>query len=268
MNIGMISSKITTCIVIPCYNESENFPLNKYCTFLDQHKDVLLCFVNDGSTDDTFSIINNIKDTYPKKVIVLNQILNRGKAQAVRKGVLYCNHTYRYTYIGYLDADLSTSILECEQLRYFLDETVNFAFASRIRKLGSEIERSQTRFLIGRTIATVISNILKLKVYDTQCGSKLFTKDLATNIFKDKFISKWLFDVEIFFRIINYYGRDLALKKMVEVPLKKWVDAGNSSVKLTYFFKLWLDLYKINRKYRLKPSQDMFITQTVYVHEQ
>ena len=111
--------------------------------------------------------------------------------------------------------------------------------------VGSTIKRSQSRFLIGRIIATAISNILQLKVYDTQCGCKLFTKELSIVAFKNPFISKWLFDVEIFNRLMVYFGAEQSTNYMLEVPLKRWIDQGDSKVKFTYFFKLWIDLYKI-----------------------
>jgi len=119
--------------------------------------------------------------------------------------------------------------------------------------IGSVIERNMHRFIIGRIIATIISSILKLKVYDTQCGCKVFTKELSAQVFKDTFISKWLFDVEVFHRIIMIYGRDRVLDKMLEVPLKKWVDVEKSKVKFTYFFSLWVDLYLISK--RLKKTE-------------
>jgi hypothetical protein len=37
---------------------------------------------------------------------------------------------------------------------------------------------------------------------------------------------------------------------MLEVPLKLWVEKGDSKVKFTYGFKLWFDLFEINRKYK------------------
>jgi len=103
-----------------------------------------------------------------------------------------------------------------------------------------------------RVIATSISKILKLKVYDTQCGCKIFEKELSETIFKDPFISKWLFDVEIFQRIILIYGRHQVLNKMVEIPLKRWIDKDGSKVKISYFFKMLMDLYSINKKYKTK----------------
>jgi hypothetical protein len=131
-----------------------------------------------------------------------------------------------------------------------LQGEILFSFGSRIRKIGSTIERENSRFLIGRVIATFISNILEIKVYDTQCGSKLFTKEISEELFQKEFISRWLFDVEIFYRMIHLFGKEKAINKMLEVPLKLWVEKGDSKVKLTYGFKLWFDLFEISRKYK------------------
>jgi glycosyltransferase involved in cell wall biosynthesis len=217
---------------------------------LEAQPEILLCFVNDGSTDDTLNVLRNLNTKFPKQVEILSYNINRGKAEAVREGMLYCNNKFDYTYIAYLDADLATSLQECLRLVQFFNKEINFCFGSRILKVGSVIQRKMHRFLIGRIIATFISEILSLKVYDTQCGCKLFTKNLSSQLFTDPFISKWLFDVEIFFRMMELYGKEKAITKMLEVPLNKWTDRGESKVKFTYFFRLFLDLYKIKRKYK------------------
>lgn len=241
---------INVCIVIPCYNEEKGFLLEEYSSFIAKHHNVLLCFVNDGSTDNTLKILTRFKKEYSQKVEIVSYEKNKGKAEAVRIGVLYCNDRYKHKYVAFLDADLSTSLQECVSLTKYFDNNIEFSFGSRIAKIGSVIDRKKSRFLIGRIIATFISNMLTLKVYDTQCGCKLFTKNLSKQIFADCFISKWLFDVEIFFRIFELYGKENSLKKMIEIPLTKWTHRGNSKVKVTYFFNLWFDMYNIRRKYK------------------
>jgi hypothetical protein len=105
------------------------------------------------------------------------------------------------------------------------------------------------RHIIGRLLATFISGVLKLRVYDTQCGCKIIKRDLAIKLFEEPFISKWLFDVELFARIIKIYGRPDCISKMIEIPLQKWTEKGGSKVKITYAFRLWFDLSRIKRKY-------------------
>lgn len=240
------------CIVIPCYNEGKRLPIDEYHSFIQEHPDVLLCFVNDGSVDDTVHVLEELKAKYQEQVDVVSYPKNVGKGEAVRRGVHHCNSQYDHLHIAYLDADLSTSLHECLKLRDYLNETIEFCFGSRIRLVGTYIERKKPRWLIGRVIATCISQMLRINVYDTQCGCKLFTKALSIRLFQDPFISRWLFDVEIMFRMITFYGLDRALKKMLEVPLASWIDKDVSSVKLSYGFKLWFDLYRINRAYRAR----------------
>jgi len=243
----LTSIKNNVCIVIPCYNEEKGLAVREYSLFIEENPTVLICFVNDGSSDNTLAILEGLKDSFPKQVIVHSYIKNMGKAEAIRSGFHYCHYHYHFDYIAYLDADLATSLEECLSMTSYLNDQITFVFGSRIKRIGAVIERSYYRFFIGRIIATVISFILKLGVYDTQCGCKVFSTALAEEVFKESFVSKWLFDVEIFGRIIKFYGRDHVLKKMMEVPLVKWVDAGDSKVKASYFFKLWIDLYKINK---------------------
>ena len=243
--------KPVLCIVVPCYNEAKNFALEEYHSFIENHSEVLICFVNDGSKDNTLNILNELKNKFPSRIDILSYNNNKGKAEAVRNGFNYCYKKYNYKFIAYLDADLATTLEECVELSTHITGNICFVFGSRIMKIGSTIKRTTRRFLIGRVIATFISRILGLKVYDTQCGCKIFTKDLAASLFKEKFISKWLFDVELFKRMLAIYGKKTALEKMIEMPLKKWIDKGDSKVKLGYFFKLWIDLIKINNAYKV-----------------
>lgn len=237
-------------IVIPCYNEKSKLKVDNYLLFLSKHDDVLIHFVNDGSNDGTLEVLSDIKNQYPLKVEVFSYEKNAGKAEAVRRGMQNCNQKYNADFTAYLDADLAVSLDECNDMTKYCTKEIIYVFGSRIAKIGSIIQRKRSRFLIGRFIATLISMILSLKVYDTQCGCKVFTQELSKKIFKEEFISKWLFDVEIFFRIIDRVGRDKCLNVMLEVPLVRWVDEGESKVKYSYMFKMFVDLYRIKKAYK------------------
>jgi len=237
------------CIIVPCYNEEKRLNTKRFYNFLKSQKNVLICFVNDGSSDKTFEVLTTIKSKFPNNVEAISTPTNVGKAEAVRTGILHCNTHFKHKKIAYLDADLATTLEECYEISELVTKKIVFAFGSRIKKIDTKIERKGYRFLIGRVIATFISRQLKLGVYDTQCGCKIFKSELSKTIFKDKFISKWLFDVELFHRIIKIYGVDKMCEISTEVPLKSWIDYDESKVKMTYFFKLWLDLYQIKKAY-------------------
>ncbi|MGG7034730.1 MAG: glycosyltransferase [Flavobacterium sp.] len=250
----MIENSVT-CIIIPCYNEQKGLMIQDFLRFIDANPDTLICFVNDGSSDNTQEILENIKNQRPNQVYVLTLEKNSGKAEAVRQGINYCNEKFKHQYIGYLDADLATTLEEFIELESHLKGNTSFAFGSRIMKIGSNIQRNFSRFLIGRIIATFISRLLELGVYDTQCGAKIFTREISTLIFKKKFISRWLFDVELFYRMKLIFGREKALEQMLEIPLKQWIEKGDSKVKFSYGFKLWFDLYEIGKKYKANPAE-------------
>lgn len=237
-------------IIIPCYNEAKKFNYQAYSNFISKTPKTLLCFVNDGSSDSTLDFLQKLKGEFSQNVDIVSYEKNQGKAEAVRTGMLHCFDNYSYDLIAYLDADLAVSLEECEQMTVNIKEEILFCFGSRIARIGANIQRKRSRFLIGRVIATCISNILSLKVYDTQCGCKIFTNELAHKVFKEPFISTWLFDVEIFCRIIGLY-KEKCPDRMLEVPLDRWVDGGDSKVKYSYFFKIFGDLYRIRREYRV-----------------
>jgi hypothetical protein len=116
--------------------------------------------------------------------------------------------------------------------------------------VGVTIERKLHRHLIGRVIATFISNILHIRVYDTQCGAKLFRRDLAERVFDKPFLTRWLFDVEIIARIIGMHPGKHIEEVMSEVPVSSWIDKGGSKISWTYGFRVFFDLYKIHRSYK------------------
>jgi len=63
----MLSEKMLFSIVIPCYNEEKNIPiLVKKCWESLKNFNVEVIFVNNGSTDNSKLILNEIIINYPK----------------------------------------------------------------------------------------------------------------------------------------------------------------------------------------------------------
>ncbi|MGW1453732.1 glycosyl transferase family 2 [Salegentibacter sp. 24] len=238
-------------IIIPCFNEVQRIDKQSYINFLKHTLDVNLVFSDDGSTDNTISVLKEIKASYENRVHIYVSIRNHGKAEAIRSAVLYLKtQNLKPSNIAYIDADLAVSLEECYTLSKNLNDKVLLVLGSRISKVDNTIIRSSFRHYSGRMVATVISNILGIAIYDTQCGCKIFKTDLAFKVFEKEFISKWLFDVEIFFRIINLYSKKELKHIAREIPLESWIDTGGSKVKLTYFFRMWFEFYLIKKKYR------------------
>lgn len=237
-------------IIIPCYNEAKRLNITEFEHFLSNplNDTIDFIFVNDGSSDDTIKVLNKLCKNH-RNATVLDLKQNVGKAEAIRRGVLESELEFS-DFIGYFDADLATPLNEINRMKFYIENKNTFLImGSRIKILGvTNIKRDKSRHYIGRIFATIVSNMLKLPIYDTQCGAKLIRKDIALEIFKDKFISKWLFDVELLFRLKRKY-KNLE-DRIIEVPLKKWEDVAGSKIGFSYFLKAPIDLLRIYFHYK------------------
>lgn len=252
-------SSDTFWIVVPCYNEGNRFPINEFQSFIsDQAEANRFLFVNDGSTDNTAEILSDLNRQFPEKTTFLDLKENKGKAGAIREGMLSLIAGEKdFEYAGFMDADLSTPLSEITHLRKTIDETGkrSMIIGSRIKLFGStHIERSEFRHYIGRVIATFISASLELPVYETQCGFKFFRRDRVEELFKEEFSSRWLFDVELIFRLLILLGYDTIADELYEMPVKTWIEKGDSKIPLSYAFNIPLELMKIRMRYKKQIS--------------
>jgi dolichyl-phosphate beta-glucosyltransferase len=241
-------------IVIPCYNEAARFDPQPFHDFLNQHQGIVFVLVNDGSRDSTLQVLHAAAKGFEDRIHVLDQQPNAGKGEAVRNGILFALNRGDAKAAGFFDADLATPLNAIPQLLEVLESNQNLqmVFGSRVKLLGRQIERKPIRHYLGRIFATVVSNLLRLPIYDTQCGAKLFraTPEIQT-IFQNPFCSRWVFDVELIARFIvsrNKKMEDVA-NAIYEFPLHKWEDVAGSKVRPKDFFRAFLDVVKIRRRY-------------------
>jgi len=221
-----------TALVIPCYNEEKRLYLPAFKNALDNYPELILYFVDDGSTDNTYRILKNFS-TNLTNVKILRLENNEGKAAAVRFGVLESLKEGNVL-TGFWDADLATPLSELETfIQKLSNPDVEMVIGCRIVRLGSKIKRKALRHYLGRVFATTVSILLSMPIYDTQCGAKLMKKELATRLFEQPFISAWLFDVELIKRTKEIYGIAVCNTKVIEKPLHEWNDIGGSKLKFS-----------------------------------
>jgi dolichyl-phosphate beta-glucosyltransferase len=249
--------------VVPFYNEAHRLRAEPFFEFLaldhPLYRAVRFLFVNDGSTDNTLSLLEAMRQRaidlgHEGRITVLDQQPNGGKAEAIRNGMLAtlaASHE-GCEYTGFWDADLATPLTAIPQLLAQLEATphLHMIFGSRVRLLGRNIRRNPARHYLGRIFATVASLTLSQPIYDTQCGAKIFkaTPDLG-RVLAQPFLSRWIFDVEIVARYLQLRGRDFCFSSIFEFPLDAWEDVGGSKLRSFDFFYAVFDIYRIYRRY-------------------
>ncbi len=236
-------------IVIPCYNEERRLDTAKIIKFAADNRNICFLMVNDGSTDKTVQLLAKMAEGNDRQISCLDLPRNMGKADAVRQGVVAA-FRQGADFVGYWDADLATPLYEINNLVQYLvaDSSKLMAFGSRIRLLNRRIARKSSRHYLGRIFATIASLVLRVSIYDTQCGAKLFRNTRKMRgVFSEKFISRWIFDVEIFARcVVGLKGSSLRLSDTaVEHPLMEWCDVPGSKLKIIDFLQSFLELASI-----------------------
>lgn len=242
-------------VVIPCYNEAKRLNVNCFREWLAREPPAQLLFVDDGSTDATSAVLDSLCRGYEDKASLLRCARNSGKAEAVRAGIVYALRANAgLQFIGYWDADLATPLEAIELLLQVFDTrpVVEMVFGSRVKLLGRSVERHTYRHYLGRVFATAVSVLLRMPIYDTQCGAKLFrVNERTAEIFAAPFLSKWVFDVEILARyLVRYCGDPHRLAEVIyEYPLERWKDVAGSKVRPRDFVIAFLDILRIKRRY-------------------
>ena len=237
------------CIIIPCYNESKRFPINDFLSYYEKDIGTHYCFVNDGSKDNTIGLLKELQKNREERILVVDLPKNVGKGEAIRNGLIKAIEWKQFEYLGFFDADLATPLTEINNLLSACSNEHQLIMGARIRKMGSKIERSSMRHYLGRIFATLVGYLLKIPVYDTQCGAKIFKLSLAQEICDRPFISRWLFDIEILKRVLRIYGKEKTEELIIEVPLNEWEDKSKSRLKLKDFISAPFELFKIQQKY-------------------
>jgi glycosyltransferase involved in cell wall biosynthesis len=244
--------KAEAIIVVPCYNEAARLRPAAFRDFLDGAPDVGLLMVDDGSTDGTAAVLHDLAASCPQvDVHVLPR--NSGKAEAVRQGMLRAFERGP-SFTGYWDADLAAPLAAIPLLLNLLRArpALDMAMGSRVQLLGSHIRRSAYRHYLGRVLATAAAAVLRLPVYDTQCGAKVLRVNERTRtVFESRFRSRWLFDVELLARLLTAQADDTVdpQTRINEMPLAEWTEVPGSKVRMKDGVAALIELYRIQRAY-------------------
>ncbi len=226
-------------IVIPAYNEENRLPatLNSvydFCAGKDFDFEIIV--VDDGSTDNTKSIVHQYANNRPQIRTIVNPI-NKGKGFSIKTGVLSANGEL----ILINDADGSSPIEEFVHLQSAIKTGAQVAIGSRAKSDANRtVKALPYRTHIGNIFNRIVQSLILPGIKDTQCGFKIFTKEVARDIFSISTIDGYAFDVEILYlaRYKNYRVDEVAIN---------WHNVAGSKVNVfTDSFKMLLEVLKIS----------------------
>ena len=164
-------------VVIPVYNEADNLKtqklpqIYKYLSAMDFPWEMIL--VNDGSSDDSLTLLNEFVKDHPAVKLIDNP--HQGKATTVATGVFASQGEY----ILFSDTDQATPIEELNKFIPFMHQGYEIIIGSRTGRKGAPLFRQ----ILARGMVIFRTLLLNLPITDSQCGFKAFKKEAATKIF-------------------------------------------------------------------------------------
>lgn len=217
------ASPIALSFIVPMYNESKRIAasLREIANFLAQQPyESEIVLVDDGSSDDTAAIVQEVAGTLDLPIRLLRYCPNRGKGFALKVGF----EVARGEVLIFSDCDLSTPV---EELPRFLTALEDADIAIGTRKApGADLARRQPRLreILG-IVFTMIVRVLIASVSDATCGFKGFNRSVGKELFSLQRIEDWSFDAELLFNARRRGHR------VVEIPVR-WEDRDGTKVKL------------------------------------
>jgi dolichyl-phosphate beta-glucosyltransferase len=239
-------------LIVPCYNEATRLDTRAFLDFVSSRPAVWLLFVDDGSTDATCAILDRLQQSAPDRIGVMRLETNRGKAEAVRLGILE-GIRRGPELVGFWDADLATPLETVDDFLAVMAKRpdVEIALGSRVMLMGRDIRRTTWRHYLSRVFATAASLTLDLPVYDTQCGAKVFrVSDTVGEVFSRPFRSRWIFDVEALARYMDAPappGGPTRRARIYEVAVPAWHEVRGGKLHCSDFFRSMVELVGIWR---------------------
>jgi glycosyltransferase involved in cell wall biosynthesis len=178
---------------------------------------------DDGSSDDTISVAMRAAQREGTSIEIVS-LPHRGKALTVRSAMLEVAERSDADYLMMLDADDELRIDQLDNVRWSSDRHAVY-IGRRDHEAKGAARPTTIRRLMSLLMRTASHVLLGLPYRDTQCGFKLFPREIAHDLFSQQRSSGWTFDAEVLF--IAYRVSHLPI---VEVPVI-WSPRGVSRVR-------------------------------------
>jgi glycosyltransferase involved in cell wall biosynthesis len=231
---------MTLSIVIPLFNEEENIKelhekLKKALDPLKKEYEIL--FIDDGSTDKTLSILEEIQEQ-DKRVLILSLRRNFGQTAAFAAGFDFARGDVIFT----MDGDLQNDPADIPKLLELMKDNDLVSGWRKKRK-----DPFLTRRLPSKIANWLISNVTGVKLHDYGCSLKAYRRDVIKNL-------KLYGEMHRFIpAVASWYGVRIAEVETVHYPRLK----GRSKYGISRTIKVVLDLITVKflQSFSTKPIQ-------------
>lgn len=166
----MSEKRLDISVVVPLYNEQESLP--ELSAWIDRvvqsnHLSYEIIMVDDGSTDDSWEVVEQLKDQYPA-IKGIRFVRNYGKSAA-----LYCGFAEAQGEVVFtMDADLQDSPDEIPEMRrMILEEGYDLVSGWKKKRYDPAGKRLPSKFF--NLTARIVSGI---KLHDFNCGLKAYRR--------------------------------------------------------------------------------------------
>ncbi len=201
-------------IIIPAYNEELRLPktLNDYASFFVAKfgDDVELIVVINHCSDGTEEIALAAAQTHPQiKVVVEPSRI--GKGGAVEMGMRMAKGDL----VGFVDADGATPPTAFFQLLENMGDAGCIIGSRWIEGAVVSPRQPFLRRLASRILnKIVVHGMFGLQIRDSQCGAKLFRKDVLERVLPESTEPGWAFDIDLLCRVkrLGYDIRELPIE--------------------------------------------------------
>jgi len=172
----ILKKKQKISIVVPLYNERESLlPLHDEISSVCQsHRwDYEIIYVDDGSTDGSFEILEKLYRQNPRRVRVVQFRRNFGKAEALSSGFRMAKGEFVVT----LDADLQDDPKEIPKLIGKLQEGFDLVSGWKVHRKDPLSKRLPSK-LFNRVTAWLSG----IPLHDFNCGLKVYRIEVAKTL--------------------------------------------------------------------------------------
>ena len=249
----MSKSEFKICLVVPVYNESNRINILVYEKFVENNDSVKIIFVNDASTDNTLQILTTLKNNYPLQVEVLTNTTNMGKGEAIRKGMIHALLKSNSPHLGFIDADLSVPLHDLIRFSKALEASKACA-ALGVRDLSDtyHVKRTFSRKYLSYLFRYYVQIVFQFNITDTQCGAKIFKREIVEILYRNPFETRWLSDVELLLRLKKYsIANQLSFSdQLIPLAVTYYEDKTGSKFIFFEFLRTTIDLIKLSLRYR------------------